>query len=98
MREKTYHEGIVPLSGQETAEIVLKLREGRTVVVDNVRLKASEPSLEPMSCGNCSLPRPCRDDQHESNICVVCLELDWSYEPRKTWRRYLKLAEHQNTM
>jgi hypothetical protein len=89
MQKKTYHEGITPLSYEETQALVQKLRDCRTVVVDNVRLTVSEPTLEPRECAKCDLPRPCRDDSHISNICTVCLALDWSYEPRKKWRRYL---------
>ena len=77
--------------GTETTVVapVVTRPSTETVVVDNVRLTVSEPTLEPRLCAKCDLPRPCRDDSHISNICTVCLALDWSYEPRKKWRRYL---------
>lgn len=95
MREKTYHEEIVPLSCQETKDIVELLKQGRIVRLDNLTL-TSQASNSPLSCAECTLPRPCRDNRTTPNICLVCVDLDWAFSPKLPWRRIIKLADRQD--
>ena len=97
MRKKTYHPEIVPLNANQVFEMVENLKEGKVVTVDTVRVKGSEPGQQIRLCATCDLPRPCRDVRTNSNICSVCLALDFSYSPKEAWkRRVLVLADNQN--
>ena len=97
MRKRTFHPDIVPLNGTQVQELVDRIKGGKVVSVDNVRVKGSEPGQEIKQCLTCELPRPCRDVRTNPNMCSVCLALDFSYSLHTAWaRRVLILADSQN--
>ena len=97
MRNRTFHPEIVPLNGTQVQELVDRIKGGKVVSVDNVRVKGSEPGQEIKQCLTCELPRPCRDVRTNPNMCSVCLALDFSYGYRDSWkRRVLILADKQS--
>ena len=97
MRKRTFHPDIGPLNGTQVQELVDRIKGGKVVSVDNVRVKGSEPGQEIKQCLTCELPRPCRDVRTNPNMCSVCLALDFSYGYRDSWkRRVLILADKQS--
>ena len=94
MEKAVVKEWVVPMTEQQIKEAVELLREGKIAIIDRIKF-TSTCSCEPITCSHCKLPRYIPDTRHCANVCLVCCMLDWVYEPRRLWRRIIRMCDNQ---